>query len=304
MKLQRTTLGLVLIAVLLGGFVYFYEFHLKSQQEAVKKKQQQLFSFKEEDVKNLKITTPSESITLERSPESAKTKWQMKSPDNVPANDGTVAYLLNLLETEKSETPSESLRERTLSTKPSQVSDFGLKQPQATIDITLNNQKNHKLVLGKPTFDNRFLYAQNQFTPKPDGNVEVVLVSKKFQDAINRSLSEWKAVDNNQNPSPTPTVTPTIPTTGATPALPTIKPIPTLPNLQTPNPNNSTLTTPTPNPKTIPNNSTQTNPTSTPKTIPNNSTQTNPTPNNSTPTSTPTPKPTPTLNPPSAPTKD
>ena len=260
MKLQRTTLGLVLIAILLGGFVYFYEFHLKSQQEQVKKKQQQLFSFKEEDVKNLKITTPSGTITLERSPKPDKTKWLMKSPDTVPANDGTVAYLLNLLETEKSE--------RTLSATPSQLSEFGLKQPQATIDITLNNQKESKLVLGKQSFDKRFLYARNQFTPKPDGNVEVVLVSNKFEDAINRSLSEWKAVENNQTiTTPNPTVTPTIPTTGATPAIPTINPIPINPNLQT-----------------IPNNSTPA-PTLT-----------------STPTS--TPKPTPTLNPPSAPTKD
>ncbi len=280
MKLQRTTLGLVLIAILLGGFVYFYEFQLKTQQEAVKKKQQQLFSFKEEDVKSLKITTPSETIALERSPKPDKTKWLMKSPDTVPANDGTVAYLLNLLETEKSE--------RTLSATPSQLTEFGLKQPQATIDITLNNQKQSKLVLGKQSFDNRFLYAQNQFTTKPDGNVEVVLVSQKFKDAINRSLSEWKAVENNQiTTTPNPTVTPTIPTTGTTPAIPTINPIPINPNLQT-IPNNST---PAPTPKTLPNNSTPApKPTPTPTSTP--------TPNNSTPT------PTPTLNPPSAPTKD
>ncbi|WP_414624922.1 DUF4340 domain-containing protein [Calothrix sp. CCY 0018] len=284
MKIQRTTLGLVLIAILLGGFVYFYEFHLKAQQEAVKKKQQQLFSFKEEDVKNLKITTPRESIALERSPESGKTKWLMKSPDNVPANDGTVAYLLSLLETENIE--------RTLSAKPSQVSEFGLKQPQATIDITLNNQTDRKLILGKPTFDNRFLYAQNQFPTKPDGNFEVITVSKKFEDAINRSLSEWKAVDNNQiTPSPTPQATPTIPATGATPALPTINPIPINPSPNIPN-NSTSTSTPTPNnstpkPTSIPNNSTST-PTPTPTPTPNNS----------------TPKPTPTLNPPSAPTKD
>ena len=128
MKLQRTTLGLVLIAILLGGFVYLYEFQFKSQQEAVKKKQQQLFSFKEKDVKNLKITTPSETINLERSPESSKTKWLMKSPVMVPANEGTVAYLLNLLETKKSE--------RNLPATESQLGEFGLKQPQATIDIT------------------------------------------------------------------------------------------------------------------------------------------------------------------------
>ena len=166
-----------------------------------------LFSFKEEDVKNLKITTPSETIVLERS-QDGKSKWLMKSPDNVPANDGTVAYLLNLLETEKSD--------RTLNVPQQQLSEFGLKQPRATIDITLNNQKTHKLVLGKPNFDNRFLYAQNNIATKPDGNIEVVLVSKNFENAVNRSLSEWKAVDNSKiSPSPSPGAT-TTSTPGAT----------------------------------------------------------------------------------------
>jgi len=265
MKLQRTTLVLLLLAILLGGFVYFYEFQWKSQQEQVKKKKQQLFSFKEDDVKALKITTPSDNITLERSPESGKTKWLMKSPDTVPANDGTVAYLLNLLETEKTE--------RTVNTSASELSEFGLKQPQATIDITLNNQKTHKLVLGKPNFDNRFLYAQNNFATTPDGNAEVVLVSKKFEDAIKRSLSEWKAVENNPSPSPSPSpgATPTNSTPAVTPAVPTIKPIPI-----------------NPSPKAVPNNSAPTStPTPTPTTTP-----------------TPTATPTPTLNPASAPTKD
>lgn len=263
MKIQRTTLVLMLLAILLGGFVYFYEFQWKSQQEQVKKKQQQLFSFKEDDVKALKITTPSETINLERSPESGKTKWLMKSPDNVPANDGTVAYLLNLLETENTE--------RSVSTPASELEQFGLKQPQATIDITLNNQKTHKLVLGKPSFDNRFLYAQNNFATTPDGNFEVVSVSQKFENAIKRSLSEWKFVENKPTPTPTPGQTPTSSTPAATPAIPTIKPIPI-----------------NPSPKTVPNNS---SPNPTPTTSP--SPQTNA-----------TPTPSPTLNPASAPTKD
>jgi hypothetical protein len=239
MKLQRTTLFLLLLAILLGGFVYFYEFQWKSEQEQVKKKEQQLFSFKEEDVKILKITTPSETIILERSPESASTKWLMKSPDTVAANDGTVAYLLNLLETENSD--------RTLTTPASQLAEFGLKQPQATIDITLNDGKTQKLVLGKPNFENRLVYAQKEFANKPDGNIEVILVSKNFENAIKRSLSEWKAVDNSQkSPSPSPEATPTNSPGAATPAIPTIKPIPINP---TPKP---IITSPTPTPNLTP----------------------------------------------------
>ncbi|MEO1430416.1 MAG: DUF4340 domain-containing protein [Cyanobacteria bacterium J06633_8] len=257
MKLQRTTLFLVLLAILLGGFVYFYEFQWKSQQAEVKKKKQQLFSFKEDDVKSLKITTPSETITLERAAESDKTKWLMKSPGKVAANDGTVAYLLNLLETEKSE--------RTLNSPASQLEEFGLKQPQATIDITLNNQKTHKLVVGnKPSFNNRLVYAQKNLATKPDGNTEVILVSNKFENAVKRSLSEWKAVETQETtPSPTQKATPTLPTNKSTPAIPTLKPIPLNPSPKA-IPNNSTPTAkptakPTPTPTSTP--TVKTNPT-------------------------------------------
>ncbi|MGD1913518.1 MAG: DUF4340 domain-containing protein [Rivularia sp. (in: cyanobacteria)] len=256
MKLQRTTLVLLLLAVLLGGFVYFYEIQWKSQQEQVKKKQRQLFSFKEEDVKTLKITTPSETIILERSQESNSSRWLMKSPDTVPANDAIVAFLLDLLEKEESES--------TLTTSADKLSEFGLKQPQATIDITLNNQKNHKLMLGKPNFDNRFVYAQIQeLTNKPNENVEVILVSKNFENAIKRSLSEWKAVDNSKkSPSPRPKATPNNSSTPA--AIPTIKPIPINPDPK-PIPTNSTpKPTPTPTPKSTP----TPTPTPTPKSTP------------------------------------
>lgn len=243
MKLQRTTLFLLLLAILLGGFVYFYEIQWKSQQEQVKKKQQKLFSFKEEEVKILKIKTSSETITLERSPESGKTKWLMKSPDTSAANDGTVAYLLNLLETENSE--------RTLTTPASQLSEFDLKPAQATIDVSLNDGKTHKLVLGKPNFDNRLIYARKEFATKPDGNVEVVLVSKNFRNAIKRSLSEWKVIDNSEkSPSPSQSATPKKPTPGATPGIPTIKPIPINPTakpvITNPKPNLTPTPTPTP----------------------------------------------------------
>ena len=252
MKLKRTTLVLLLLAVLMGGFVYFYEFQWKSQQEAVKKKQKQLFSFKEKDVQKLNIKTPSETITVERSPENSKTKWLMKSPDNSPANDGTVAYLLDLLEKEQSE--------RVISASPSQLEEFGLKKPQATIDITLSNQKTHKLTLGKPSFDDRFVYAQNQFSSKQGEKTEVTLISKNFENAVKRSLSEWKAEAKNSQTTPSPTSTPA--DTKATPGIPTINPIPVNPTPKqiltsptpkvTPTPKATLTKTPEPKPKNTP----------------------------------------------------
>ncbi|BAZ68985.1 MAG: DUF4340 domain-containing protein [Pelatocladus maniniholoensis HA4357-MV3] len=198
MKLQRTTLILVMLMLGLGGFVYFHEFYWKTQQEEIKNKNQQIFSFQADDVQSLAVKTKSATIILERNNNSDRPKWRMTSPQQVPANDAIVSYLTDLLVKGESE--------RTISSSVNQLGEFGLTAPQATIDIKLKNQQNHQLLLGKSDFNNRFLYAQTDLNPKPDGNVDVLLVSKDFGNAVNRELSEWQETPNQSESTPLPSL--------------------------------------------------------------------------------------------------
>lgn len=196
MKLQRTTLILILLALGLGSFVYFYEIKDATQREEVQNKKQQIFSFKEIDVQSLMIKTPTQTINLERTNQSEGVKWLIKSPEVAPASHAIVSYLMNLLVEGKSE--------RTIPISTKEISEFGLDQPQATIDVKLKNQKTHQLILGKPDFNRRFVYAQADPSSQPNGNVTVLLVSPDFENAVNRELSEWKQSENNlQKPTPT-----------------------------------------------------------------------------------------------------
>jgi hypothetical protein len=203
MKLPRTTLILILLALGLGGFVYFYEIRGATVREEIKEQKQQIFSFAADDVQSLTIKTKKLTLNLERNPEN-NPKWLIKSPISAPANDAIVSYLMDLLVKGNSN--------RTLSTSAKELGDFALAQPQATINITLKNRQSHQLILGKPNFNGRFLYAQTDPATKPDGNTNVLLVSTDFANAVNRELSEWKQpVDNSQKlpglstPLPTPT---------------------------------------------------------------------------------------------------
>ena len=56
-------------AVLLGGFVYFYEVQGSPTREQVKAEQQQLFKFKESDVQAVTLTTQKEALKFERKSE-------------------------------------------------------------------------------------------------------------------------------------------------------------------------------------------------------------------------------------------
>ena len=204
MKLPRTTLILILLALGLGGFVYFHEIRGATVQEEIKEQKQKIFSFGEDDVQSLTVTTKKLTLNLERNPESSNPKWLIKSPISGPANDAIVSYLMDLLVKGNSD--------RTLSTPAKELGEYALDQPQATIDITLKNRQSHKFILGKSNFNERFLYAQADPAKKTDGNINVLLVSTDFANAVNRELSEWKQpVDNSQKlppltiPKPTPT---------------------------------------------------------------------------------------------------
>lgn len=195
MKLKRSTLILLVLAVGLGGFVYFYEIQGATQRQEAKDEQQQIFSFREDQVQSLTVKNQDQILRFERSNSSGKTKWQMKAPSNTPASDGSVAYLLDLLVNGKSD--------RTLQVPVAQLQEYGLQKPQTTVEVKLNNQKNHRLILGQPNFNSSFLYAQADPASQPTGQVNVLLVSTNFENAVNRPLSEWQLDTQSQDPKAT-----------------------------------------------------------------------------------------------------
>lgn len=196
MNLPKSTLILLLLALGLGGFVYFYEIRGATQKQEAAVQAKQIFSFTEEQVAALTVKTQNQTLKFERVDKSGQSSWQMKIPSNTPASGGAIAYLLDLLAKGKSD--------RTLSVSSPQLAEYGLNRPQANIEVKLQNNQTHRLVLGNPNFDRSFLYAQADPPAQNTGNVDVLLVSPDFGNAVNRQLSEWKSQNDNKPSTPSP----------------------------------------------------------------------------------------------------
>jgi len=192
MKLPKTTLILILLALGLGGFVYFHEIKNKTQQTATKTQKQKIISFTAADVQSLTIKIKDTTLQIEKRNTSEKPQWEIKSPISALANDAIVSYLMDLLVKGKSE--------RTVLISSAELSEFGLDKPVATIDIKLKNQESHQLILGKGDFNNQFLYAQAD----SNKNMNLLLVSKDFVNAVNRDISEWKQTPEKMDIQPLP----------------------------------------------------------------------------------------------------
>jgi len=194
MKLNRTPLILLIVAVLLGGVVYLQQTILPP----VKSEAQLLFGFQEADVRSLSLKTPEQNLSFAKNATPNPTIWQMISPNQAPANDASVAYLLNAIASAKSATP--------LTVPTVKQAEFGFDSPLATVELTLKNSKTHRLVLGKPDFNRTSLYAQ--IDPQPGTDLKVFLVPLDFENAVNRPLSEWQQVATIPMPkAPTPKAT-------------------------------------------------------------------------------------------------
>ncbi|NER94514.1 MAG: DUF4340 domain-containing protein [Symploca sp. SIO1B1] len=183
LKLQRTTLILFISAILLGSFVYFYEIKGAPQREAAKSTKQPIFAFEENEIQSVIIYTDDETLQFDRfsNPELG---WQMKKPKNTLANDAAVSFLLNLLAKGESD--------RTISATADKLKEYGLDQPSATIEVELEGEKVYKLALGKPDFNESFLYAQVDPSKQKSEELSVLLVPIDFKYAINRPMSEWE----------------------------------------------------------------------------------------------------------------
>lgn len=219
MKFQRTTLILLLVAVGLGAGVYLWENQTPPSSPTAKNSEEEpLFRFSEGDVQRLEVRQDEETLVFERLAKAAivsptpspaaspppnsyeTTEWRMISPEAGLADDAAVDFLANLLAT--------SSRDRTLRIEPGDLDEFGLTTPSATVEIQLKNQETHRLVLGTQNFNGEFLYAQIDPPKASEAEVEVVLIPKNFESAVNRDLAEWQASPDAPAPSPSPSPSP------------------------------------------------------------------------------------------------
>lgn len=211
MKIQRMPIILFAIAAALGGFVYFHEILGAPKREAAQEQAKKLFPFEEGDIQVLTLKTQSQTLAFKRtsenqpspSPTASQSSWQMTAPKTAKANEGSIAYLLNLLGTGKSD--------KTITAPASQQAEFGFDRPLATVDVTLKDQKTHRLVIGKPDFNRSNLYAQVNPPEKPANDLTIQLVSMDFENAVSRPATEWeekpesKPQSSNQKlPAPNP----------------------------------------------------------------------------------------------------
>ena len=171
----RTTLALVLIALVLGGFVAV-DYYRGTSTDKAQTKSQRVLDFQSKEISAVTIELTNQTYALERSGD----QWQIKQPLNVRANYSTVSSILDELEFAE--------RSRTITSKElkgAASEGFGLQHPR--IRLTLQGKKQPVVLLvGNETPTKDAVYVQAQ------GSGNVLIAPKSIYDRLNRSLDDLR----------------------------------------------------------------------------------------------------------------
>jgi len=172
---SRTTIVLVVLALVIGGFVY-WDYKKGVTTEEAEQKAKKFLDMKTADVTRLELVSSNQTIVVEKS----KEHWDIKQPLAVRADDNAVNSIFDALEFAE--------RQRTFTEKElhgSALADFGLKSPR--VRVTFRDKKGDRTVLfGSETPTKDGVYAQVQ------GEKTACLVTKNVFERANGNLDSLR----------------------------------------------------------------------------------------------------------------
>ena len=178
--MKRSTLLLLLAALVGGILVYFLEFKPGKPRDdgsnkPAEKTSKEAFSFKREDIVGVTLTRGSETVALE----SQGDKWLVKQPVEGPADEAAVNSLVGdivsaRIEREFANPSADALKE------------YGLESPAVKLEVKLKDGKTHKIDLGEKDPLGSSAYA------RLDGAPSVAIIGGGLLTSADKPLKDWR----------------------------------------------------------------------------------------------------------------
>jgi len=156
----KGTFVLLIVCLLLGAYVYFYEIKGGEQREKAKEAENQVWKIEAKDIQQIDLLSPSQHITAVRQ---NATNWVLTSPRTLDADSDELNRLAN--------SASNIRRESIVESSATNLSKFGLSPAQSSLRVKTKGGKEYAIDFGHNNPTGSFSYA---IIP---GKKEVFLVS-------------------------------------------------------------------------------------------------------------------------------
>ena len=168
------TLIVLVIVLLTGAYIYFYERKTPTTEER-KEKEKKIFDFKSEEVKKLSLKKGEYLIVCEKK----DGKWQMVKPLKVKADKSEIERILSRLEFLEAQRRLKEDNEKIEKQK------FGLDNPRIEVTINLKD-KPLTLLLGDNCPVGGNMYAMCK------GKEEILIVRKGIFNDLNKKIEDFR----------------------------------------------------------------------------------------------------------------
>jgi hypothetical protein len=172
--MRKSTLLLVVLALGLGGFVYYYEFKRTPPPKKAEDESKPAFSFHAEDVKSLEFARSGQTISIEK----RDGKWLITQPVETRADASVIEGIATEL--------ARARISRTLPASPDRLAAYGLTSPEVTLDLRLQNGAKHQVKLGSKDYTGVSVYGI------VDGNKDVALLPAALLSEIDKPLDDLR----------------------------------------------------------------------------------------------------------------
>ncbi len=170
----RNTLLLAIVLIILGAYVYFFEF-----QKGSKEKTQRLLNFKEEEAESIILNYPQQEIRLQKEP---LRRWKITHPLEMAADESTIRGILAALSTNEVK--------RTVEEKPSaaDLKNYGLDNPEVKVTLSLRNG-----IALPPIFVGGRTPLGNSVYVRRGAEAGVLLTDASLRSNLERKLNDFRS---------------------------------------------------------------------------------------------------------------
>ncbi len=172
--MKRSTLLILLAAVIAGAAVYFLEIKPGKPRDETPDETKPAFKFQREDITALSVTRAGQTISLENK----DGKWLITQPINAVADDSALNSLIGDVVSARIE--------REFSASADELKSYGLTEPAVKLEIKLKNGEMHRVELGAKDVIGSSAYA------KVDGGQNVAMVPSSLLTNTDKSLNDLR----------------------------------------------------------------------------------------------------------------
>jgi hypothetical protein len=171
----KGTLVLLIVCLLLGGYLYFYEIKGGDQREKAKEAENQLWKLESKDIQQIELLSRGQHIIAKRQGER---EWVLESPRTLDADSDELNRLAN--------SASNIRRDSVIEPNAADLAKFGLSPVQSSLKVRMKDGKEYAVEFGNNNPTGSSAYA---VIP---GKKEVFLVSTSVVSAFDKKPDDLR----------------------------------------------------------------------------------------------------------------